>query len=65
MHSTKAGPHDLPVIDSLELGKNIILHHEDATILQVPDLDSFPDPSEEVIGIITMEDVMEELLQVS
>ncbi|CAO2838744.1 unnamed protein product [Amaranthus hypochondriacus] len=63
MHSTKAGPHDLPVIDSLELGKNIILHHEDATILQVPDLDSFPDPSEEVIGIITMEDVMEELLQ--
>lgn len=62
-HSTKKTPHNLPVIDAMELGKNIILHHEDATILQVPDLDFCPDPSEEAIGIITMEDVMEELLQ--
>ncbi|XP_010671605.2 DUF21 domain-containing protein At2g14520 isoform X2 [Beta vulgaris subsp. vulgaris] len=63
VHSTKTGPHNHPVIDALELGKSMILHHEDAAILQVPDLDSCADPSEEVIGIITMEDVMEELLQ--
>ena len=27
-------------------------------------LDSFPNPDEEIIGLITMEDVLEELLQV-
>uniref|UniRef100_A0A803M060 CNNM transmembrane domain-containing protein n=1 Tax=Chenopodium quinoa TaxID=63459 RepID=A0A803M060_CHEQI len=58
----QSGKKSLPMLDAMELGKNVILHHED-TILQVPDLDSCPDPSEEVIGIITMEDVLEELLQ--
>ncbi|XP_074304730.1 DUF21 domain-containing protein At5g52790 isoform X1 [Silene latifolia] len=63
VHSAENSAYSLPMIDAMELGKSVILHYGDIDILQAPDLESFPDSNEEVIGIITMEDVMEELLQ--
>ncbi|KAJ8452770.1 hypothetical protein Cgig2_005106 [Carnegiea gigantea] len=61
--STENGTHSISVTNAMELGKGAFVPSGNAIILQPPDLDAFPDPNEEVIGVITMEDVMEELLQ--
>ncbi|KAK9672587.1 hypothetical protein RND81_12G110200 [Saponaria officinalis] len=63
VHSAENSAHSLPMIDAMELGESIILHYGDIDILQPIDLECFPDSNEEIIGVITMEDVMEELLQ--
>jgi len=62
--STENGTHSILITDAMELGKKALVPNGDSSVLQPPDLDAFLDPNEEVMGIITMEDVMEELLQV-
>ncbi|KAL9225348.1 hypothetical protein vseg_001286 [Gypsophila vaccaria] len=63
VHSAENSAYSLPMIDAMELGESIILHYGDLDIQQPLDLESYPESDEEIIGVITMEDVMEELLQ--
>lgn len=55
------GARNISMVDGMEPGMN--MHDGDSNTQQADDLGCSPDPNEEVIGIITMEDVMEELLQ--